>query len=109
MRILPIIFMFFILSGCSVSDPERPPSVPEAAVWSGGLDGGNWFNCDSKLDSEYNSCTVYADVTGVVLETGRYQLKNEKRAAMKNELQYSYFSAGEINLNNNKVLVRISE
>jgi hypothetical protein len=109
-RIYPIIVLIILLSGCtSVSEPERPPSVPMTAVWSGGPDGGNWFDCDSKRDSEYNRCTVYADVTGVVLESGRYQLRDEKRAAMKNELQYAYYSLGEINLRNNKLLLRVGE
>lgn len=109
-RLYPIVVLIILFSGCTgVSDPERPPSVPTTAIWSGGPDGGNWFDCDSKNNSEYNYCTVYADVTGVVLETGHYQLRDEKRAAAKSELQYAYYSEGEIYLKNNKVLIRVGE
>jgi hypothetical protein len=108
-RLIPIVVLI-MLSGCTgVSDPERPGNVPATAIWSGGPDGGNWFDCDSGKNSEYNNCAVYADVTGVVIESGKYQLKDERRAATKNELQYAYYSVGEINLKNNKLLIRIGE
>jgi hypothetical protein len=110
MRIYSIVITVMLLGGCAhVSSPERPPNVPASAVWSGGPDGGNWFDCDTKQDSEYNHCMVYADVTGIVLESGRYQLRNEKRAATKNELQYAYYSEGEIYLKNKKTLIRIAQ
>ena len=105
-----IIILIYLPIGCTItSDPDRPQNVPASAVWSGGPDGGNWFDCDSEKNSAYNNCTVYADVTGAVIETGKYQLKVEKRAATKNELQYAYYSVGEINLRNNMLLTRIDE
>lgn len=40
-----------------VVDPERPSSVPQTAVWYGGLDGGNWSNCLERNSSL--ECDVY--------------------------------------------------
>jgi hypothetical protein len=42
-----------------------------------------------------------------VLESGQYRLREEKRAARPDELQFADYSIGEINLRNNKALVRV--
>ena len=86
---------------------KRPKNVPGTAVWSGGPDGGDWFDCAVGESTMFNNCTVYADVTGAVVESGRYQLKGSNRAATKDELQYAYHSKGEIFLKNNKALIRL--
>jgi hypothetical protein len=60
--------------------PARPSGVPHNAHWSGGPDGGNWFDCvHANLDIW--SCSVYADVTGVLVASGKYKLtaQSEKR------------------------------
>jgi len=56
-----LILTVLILSGCSEShqptEPDRPPSVPETAVWYGGADGGDWRECNkvgARLD-----CSIY--------------------------------------------------
>lgn len=95
-----------LLVGCQHTPPTRPSNVPATAVWSGGPDGGDWFECES-TQSSHNRCTVYADVSGAVVESGRYQLKGERRAASKEELKYAYHSKGHIFLQGNKVLEKI--
>lgn len=53
--------------------PLRPSTVPGDALWSGGADGGAWFLCYAHDDKRYE-CTVYADMTGDVVEQGVYAL-----------------------------------
>lgn len=57
-----LILAVSILSACSCSDqpiiPDRPPSVPETAVWFGGADGGDWRDCE-KNDAQLD-CSVYS-------------------------------------------------
>ena len=52
---------FFMLCACSDYDqsstPDRPPSVPETAVWYGGAEGGDWIDC-KKADAQLD-CSVY--------------------------------------------------
>jgi hypothetical protein len=108
-RFLCLLFMAALWLGCGMSatQPTRPKNVPPAAIWAGGPDGGNWFWCDFVLDRSWNKCSVYADVTGALLEKGQFQLKDEGRAAAEAELQFAYYSLGEIHLANNRTLVRI--
>lgn len=98
-----------VLCGCARSDkpPERPKGVPTTAVWSGGMKGGDWFDCDYDPNRTWNNCTVYADVTGAVIESGRFQIRGSNRPATPEELKYAYHSLGEIYLKNEKILVRI--
>jgi hypothetical protein len=56
-------------------NPARPTGVPAEAVWSGGPDGGAWFQCAALNDDEFN-CTVFADTTGDVVERGHYRLQS---------------------------------
>jgi hypothetical protein len=111
MRVYAAMMLLLTLFGCSrsIPAPERPKNVPATAMWSGGPDGGDWFDCDYDPKRDWNNCTVYSDVTGVVGESGRFRLKDEKRAARKEELRYSYYSLGEIHLSNNQMLVRIDK
>jgi len=44
-KLLIPLFLVIFLSACEihygeVEPPPRPPSVPESALWTGGLDGG---------------------------------------------------------------------
>ena len=57
----------------AVSTPPRPTGVPVAARWAGGPTGGNWFECAREAEATYR-CSVYADVTGVLIAKGRYKV-----------------------------------
>jgi hypothetical protein len=91
--------------------PPRPASVPTAAVWAGGADGGAWLDCVAvqRAHSRYR-CTVYNDYGGSVWADGEYVLRSvrwddQKKKALfgaVNEaptvLQYSSFDGDIIRL-----------
>lgn len=47
--------------------PPRPDHVPEQAIWSGGPDGGWFFDC--RLSGALE-CTIYDEETGVIAKAG---------------------------------------
>jgi hypothetical protein len=59
-----------------VQPPKRPQNVPSSARWEGGPDGGNWFECAKETDAKYR-CSVFADVTGVLIVSGLYTVVPE--------------------------------
>ena len=88
--------------------PERPPGVPTAAVWAGGLDRGSFILCVTDPSSRVNRCTVYNDYTGQVMETGDFRLKVEDRAARVEELKYAWADrGGMIGLADGRLLVGV--
>jgi hypothetical protein len=91
--------------GCSIAPPPRPANVPASAVWNGGQDGGVWIDC--KADTEANLCTLFNEYSGVVIVTGRFQLRGVNRAATKPELDYHFTDFVRIYLRNGLVLERI--
>lgn len=64
-----------VLSGSRfpIHAPARPSGVPAIAYWSGGPDGGNWFNC-TRPSFEIWECSVYTDTTGTLVAQGKYKL-----------------------------------
>jgi hypothetical protein len=84
---------------------ERPHDVPLMAVWSGGRDGGAYFDCSA--GGSANECTVWDDGTGAVKMTGKFLLVKEKRAAYTTELQFVSASDDEIFLANGLVLRKV--
>jgi hypothetical protein len=57
--------------------PPRPDNVPEAAVWAGGADGGEWVLCSEKSAGRFN-CEIYANTTGVLVEAGNFILSAQE-------------------------------
>ena len=58
--VLTTLVLILLVQACTegqLVDPERPASVPQSAVWRGGLDGGNWVNCLEK--DGILECAVY--------------------------------------------------
>lgn len=57
-----LVLAFSMLCACrdysQPSTPDRPPSVPETAVWYGGEDGGDWRDC-KKIGAQLD-CSVYS-------------------------------------------------
>jgi hypothetical protein len=86
--------------------PTRPSSVPAAAVWAGGLDGGGWVTCSSDF-VEYNVCTIW-DEEGRTRGPAHYTLKDARRAATIAELKYTYLTGEAIGLESNLELRRVS-
>jgi len=85
--------------------PEHPANVPDRAVWAGGFSGGKFIYCDAIVGNRDNHCTIYADVSGVIFAEADFHLKDENRAASKDELRYSGFNGQVIALKDGKVLV----
>lgn len=91
------ILAFGIALGAAVSnalradaskDPVRPQNVPGSALWAGGPDGGMWVDCRVAEGLELE-CHVYADVTGVLVEGGRF-------AVDPGTIHPAFYSAGLI-------------
>ncbi len=76
-----------LLFGCKQA-PKRPEGVPASAVWSGGADGGAFFDCAPSRSGEPNPCTVYNDGTGDIYMSGRFVIQGQKRGATADELEY---------------------
>ncbi len=70
---LLLVGTFLIACSRSVGPPPRLPGVPAAAVWAGGVDGGNWFDCHQLAGSELSfECAIYNDQTGTLYARGRF-------------------------------------
>jgi hypothetical protein len=56
--------------------PPRPDSVPQDAFWSGGVDGGNWYKCDSaQAGPRLYWLTIYFDFDGRIRARGSFRLQ----------------------------------
>lgn len=69
----------FGLASCeekSAAAPPRPESVPEKAVWAGGVDGGSWFLCEPLDVTFHYWCKVYDDHSGALLADAEFTLKH---------------------------------
>ena len=88
--------------------PDRPTGVPAQAVWAGGPDGGSFILCEIELGRDVNTCTVYNEDTGQVMEQGDFRLKIEGRAARASELRYAWADwGGMIGLADGRTLQRV--
>ena len=67
--------------------PLRPSQVPQSAVWSGGAEGGAWYDCSVDLERNINVCAVYSEADGKLAFKASYRLKNANRAASSEELK----------------------
>ncbi len=68
------------VAGCSdVPTPERPATVPLAAVWCGGEKGGVWVDCAEVNADHEVACTLYNDYNGSVETAGSYVLRGQER------------------------------
>ena len=91
----------------AVKEPTRPAAVPKSAMWSGGPDGGAWFDCTFKADQSYNLCSVYHE-GGTLWIRAKYRLKVYNRPATKDEfLDPGMGASDEIDLNGGKTLVTV--
>jgi len=100
---LSAVFLTTILAGAigcksRPTAPSRPPIVPNAAVWAGGLDGGSFFECDVDSQNDVNRCIVYNDHTGDVVGGGYFRLRGVNHAARRSELQFRFFDGHTIAL-----------
>lgn len=81
-----------MLSGCDspMPTPKKPSNVPVDAVWSGGPDGGHWFDCKKKGDDKFNyNCVIYNDHNGEVIAQGAFVLRKSTWDESKGRATYS--------------------
>ena len=81
-------FSIFVVAGCrsTVSAPSRPATVPLSAIWSGGKDGGAWYDCSFTVGESTNLCAIYSE-RGVLWFRASYEIKGQHRAATKEEFR----------------------
>lgn len=118
---LPIVFFLLLLTACQAGEssiPKRPVNVPKNAVWGGGVDGGNWYNC-KKLNKQWHYyCIIYNDFNGQIESTGTYVLrgsywdKEGNRPVVQDlnslTLKYDTFDGDAIFLLNSVSLFKVS-
>ena len=113
-----LIFLLLLgIHACgSYQDPVKPASVPEDAVWAGGVDGGRWGLCIKKEEFQYY-CEIYDDTNGYLYSFGNYLHRivnwdSEKDnlvitipSSPLNELHFEYFDSHFIELKGDDALV----
>ena len=101
--VLVVSLLVGVTSGCSEGEqrpPVRPSQVPTDARWVGGVDGGDWISCQHQSGISMR-CHIYADVTGVVVDSGVFITKEGHRFPVGTDLFYSnisYFDGERIKL-----------
>ena len=93
---------------CMSCKPEavhrRPASVPEPAVWAGGVDGGAFIECVLPTSSKTNACTVYNDSTGSVWMSGAFALHGSTLDNLKATPKFTFADGTSIHLSDGSVL-----
>jgi hypothetical protein len=110
--LLLLLFGALQFMGCRsrVNAPTRPGAVPLSAIWSGGADGGAWYDCSFLQEEPTNLCAIYSE-KGALWFKARYELKGEHRAVTREEFLQpgvDYIPhATEIYLQGRKTLVAV--
>lgn len=65
--------------GTDPLNPDRPPGMPESAVWYGGLDGGEWVHCN--LQKGTLDCEFYWQRSGNLKRTQKFILCGDENAS----------------------------
>ena len=101
------LLLIFFLSGCEIQfgEVEPPPSVPESALWVGGLDGGVYVDI-SKTNNIYTG-TIYADVTGVIIFQGEFKYTGNNDFDVNDVNSYGGWDGDYLFLRNNEKLIAI--
>lgn len=90
--------------GTKVSEPARPATVPETAIWAGGADGGAWIECVVDESENANWCTVWNDQTGSVWARTHFVLDDTGGPAVDMEQIDLSFDGTRIKLGNGRTL-----
>ena len=100
--IVALLFACFTFIKPTSSTPEKPANVPSDAQWVGGIDGGDWLICH-EVSTRTMTCTVFADVTGVLVDEGIFTFDEEHQSKIGSDSFYaslSYFDGERIKLRN---------
>lgn len=60
--------------------PPRPKSVPDGAIWAGGVDGGSFIILKARSPAGEYSARIYDDTTGDVIFDGALTLVGDTSA-----------------------------
>ncbi|MBS1851734.1 MAG: hypothetical protein JST79_12535 [Acidobacteria bacterium] len=81
-----------------------------SAIWSGGADGGAWYDCSFKAEESTNLCAIYSD-NGALWFKAKYELRDLHRPLIKEEFVHPWIDhipdAREIHLDGGKTLVAV--
>lgn len=84
--------------------PNRPTDVPISAIWSGGQDGGYWYELVNIKDSIYRF-RVYSDYDGELCLDADYKLKYPTITENNWHEMHPYYSGDSvITIDTNKTL-----
>ena len=109
--LIPLLLIIF-LSACEihygeVEPPPRPPSVPESALWTGGLDGGVFVDISKTKIPKTYAGSIYADFTGVILFQGKFKYTGENDFDVSDRFSYGAWDGDYLFLRNNEKLIAI--
>lgn len=113
-KIKHILFLFVFITAILViikiefksfnDNSERPDKVPKTAVWSGGVDGGYWFDfVNYNKKNKVYSIIIFEEIKGEVVLNGKFIQKGscDKLPLDKKILKMiNYFANNEIVLSN---------
>lgn len=72
--IVVFVLLKYIFSNQPCLPPEKPSSVPNAAVWKGGCDGGNWIELVS-INRDRVRFKIYRDWNGDLILDADFEYK----------------------------------
>ena len=67
-------FVYWEHTSQDLQTRARPGTVPQNAVWKGGLDGGSFFKCEENGETSSVSCRVFNEFTGRVELSATYDI-----------------------------------
>lgn len=83
--LLTVIILFFIVNPpeviveSKVTSPKKPDSVPDRALWAGGVDGGNFIFVQTyNDDKQLYFAKIYNDFTGEIEYEGLVKYNGSK-------------------------------
>lgn len=68
------VFVFWETTSQDSQTRARPETVPQSAIWKGGLDGGSFFRCEENRENSTVSCRVFNEFSGQVELSATYDL-----------------------------------
>jgi len=101
-RLVPLPHLLLALAVCACTEssrpPSRPPSVPEAALWAGGVDGGAWVACRYSTKEPFTGydCSVFHHPSGKPWAEGTYALVRSSGTGRPPEVPEGPFAGGTI-------------
>ncbi|NRD74482.1 hypothetical protein HQQ94_14805 [Shewanella sp. VB17] len=96
---LVMVVLFF--SPSVIEQRIKPENLPHQAQWVGGIDGGDWIDCQN-IDDSTISCSIYTENSGELIEKSLF-----KGALEGNGLQIDFYDGSKIVTLNGVILNKI--